>query len=145
MGADTNRSIVERYMDAWPGDYDTLGGLRHPDFMEEWPQSGERILGHEAYRKIHENYPGGIPAVEPKRIIGSEDRLVLSPSSVPIRVEGRGDLYTIEAVNKYPMGETYYVVLILELRDGKVWRQKTYYAPPFDPPEWRAEWVARPP
>lgn len=145
MGADTNRSIVERYMDAWPGDYDTLGALRHPDFMEEWPQSGERILGHEAYRKIHENYPGGIPAVEPKRIIGSEDRLVLSPSSIPIRVEGRGDLYTIEAVNKYPSGETYYVVVILELRDGKVWRQKTYYAPPFDPPEWRVEWVTPPP
>jgi hypothetical protein len=145
MGGDTNRSIVERYMDAWPGDFDTLGTLRHPDFMEEWPQSGERILGHEAYRKIHENYPGGIPAVEPKRIIGSEDRLVLGPGSIPIRVEGRGDLYTIEAVNKYPSGETYYVVVILELRDGKVWRQKTYYAPPFDPPEWRAEWVTRPP
>jgi len=145
MGGDTNRSIVERYMDAWPGDYDTLGELRHPDFMEEWPQSGERILGHEAYRKIHENYPGGIPAVEPKRIIGSEDRLVLGPGSIPIRVEGRGDLYTIEAVNKYPSGETFYVVVILELRDGKVWRQKTYYAPPFHPPDWRAEWVTLPP
>jgi hypothetical protein len=141
VAGDSNRRIIERYMDAWPADYDALGELRHPDFMEEWPQTGERILGHEAYRKIHENYPGGVPAVEPKRIIGSEDRLVLSPSSIPIRVEGRGDLYTIEAVNKYPSGETYYVVVILELREGKVWRQKTYFAPPFEPPEWRAEWV----
>lgn len=143
--ADSNRSIVEQYMDAWPGDYEGLGALRHQDFMEEWPQTGERIVGHEAYRKIHENYPGGIPAVEPKRIIGSEDRLVLSPSSIPIRVEGSGDLYTIEAVMKYPSGETFYVVVILELREGKVWRQKTYFAPPFDAPEWRAEWVSRSP
>jgi SnoaL-like domain len=145
MGGDTNRSVVERYMNAWPGDFNVLGELRHPDFVEEWPQSGERILGHEAYRKIHENYPGGLPAIEPKRIIGSEDRLVLSPSFVPIRLEGSGDLYTIECVNKYPDGETYYVVAILEMRDGKVWRQRTYYAPPFEPPAWRADWVNRSP
>jgi SnoaL-like protein len=145
MAGDTNRSVIGRYMDAWPGDYDALGELRHSEFVEEWPQSGERIAGHEAYRKIHENYPGGIPAVEPKRIIGSEDRLVLSPSFIPMRLEGRGDLYTVECVNKYPSGETFYVVVILEMRDGKVWRQRTYFAPSFEPPQWRSQWVTSPP
>jgi hypothetical protein len=143
VAGDTNRAIVERYMDAWPADYDTLGELRHPDFMEEWPQTGERIVGHEAYRRIHENYPGGVPKAEPKRVIGSEDRLVLSPSGIPMRVAGIGDQYTVEGVNEFPNGETYYTVAILELRDGKVWRQRTYFAPPFEAPEWRAEWVSR--
>jgi SnoaL-like domain len=145
VGGDTNRSIVERYMSAWPGDFDTLSELRHEDFMEEYPQSGERIRGDEASRKIHESYPGGLPKVEAKRVIGSEDRLVFSPSAIPMRVAGLGDVYTVEGVNQYPDGQTYYTVAIIELRDGKVLRQRTYFAPPFDAPDWRAQWVERPP
>src|SRR5919198_2124815 len=72
----TNREIVERYFAAYPSDWETMGELRHPDFVEDWPQSGERIVGHENYRAIHENYPGGTPGSEIDRIVGTEDRLV---------------------------------------------------------------------
>jgi hypothetical protein len=67
-----NRSIVERYAQALPSDYASLAGLRHPDFVEDWPQSGERIRGHANYQAIHENYPGGLPDLKPRRILGSE-------------------------------------------------------------------------
>lgn len=143
MAGDSNRDIVERYIKAWPGDYDTLGELRHPDFVEEWPQMRERVVGHEVYRKVHENFPGGLPKVETKRILGSEDRLVLSPSFVPVRIQGEGDIFTLQCVNTYPDGNVYYVVVILELQDGKVRRQATYFAPPFDAPEWREQWTER--
>jgi hypothetical protein len=33
------------------------------------------------------------------------------------------------------------VMLIVELRDGKWWRDTRYYANPFAAPEWRAQWV----
>lgn len=143
MSGEGNRAVVERYVKAWPGRFDTLGELRHQDFVEEWPQSRELVRGHEAYRKIHENYPGGLPAAETNRIIGSEDRLVLSPSFTPVRVQGAGDFFTIEGVNTYPDGAVYYTVATLELRDGKVWRQRTYFGQPFDAPEWRSAWVER--
>ncbi|MDQ3603773.1 MAG: hypothetical protein M3385_07930 [Actinomycetota bacterium] len=34
-------------------------------------------------------------------------------------------------------------VLIFELRDGKMWRDRWYFAEPFEAPEWRAQWVER--
>jgi hypothetical protein len=32
-------------------------------------------------------------------------------------------------------------VAIIELRDGKIFRETCYYAEPFEAPEWRAQWV----
>ena len=62
MAADTsNHQVVERYAEALPTDWDALSRLRHADFVEDWPQSGERIRGHASYRAIHESYPGGQP------------------------------------------------------------------------------------
>lgn len=33
--------------------------------------------------------------------------------------------------------------MILELKDGRIWRDRRYYAEPFEAPEWRAQWVER--
>ena len=35
------------------------------------------------------------------------------------------------------------VVTIMEFRDGKVTHETHYYADPFEPPEWRSQWVER--
>jgi hypothetical protein len=31
--------------------------------------------------------------------------------------------------------------MIVEFRDGKIWRDARYYAEPFEPPAWRSPWV----
>jgi hypothetical protein len=31
--------------------------------------------------------------------------------------------------------------MVVEFRDGKIWRDTRYYADPFEPPAWRAQWV----
>ena len=143
MSEQGNRAIVERYARALPGDFETLAGLRHPDFVEEWPQSGERIRGHAKYQLIHENYPGGLPALKPRRILGSEDRWVMSPSYTPLRIVGTGDVYVIHSAGAYAGGDTIQAVAIIELRDGKVAKQTTFFAPAFDAAPWRAGWVER--
>jgi hypothetical protein len=61
--------------------------LRHPDYVMEMPQSGERI---------------------------------------------RGSDYD---------GQIYHVAMVVEFRDGKIWRDTRYYAEPFEAPAWRAQWV----
>jgi hypothetical protein len=33
--------------------------------------------------------------------------------------------------------------MIVEFRDGKIWRDTRYYAEPFEAPAWRAQWVER--
>ena len=144
MAADTsNRQVVERYAAALPADFDALSRLRHADFVEEWPQSGERIRGHASYQAIHESYPGGQPSASGQKVRGSEDKWVLTPSYTPMRIVGSGDTYFIEARISYPDGASAHFVSIVELRDGKVARQTTYFAMPFEAPAWRAALVER--
>jgi hypothetical protein len=97
--------------------------LRHPDFVMEMPQSGERIVGRENMRKMQESYPGP-PSIELRRVVGS------------------GDVWVIEMRSDYD-GRVYHAVGIVEFRGSKIVRETRYYADPFDAPEWRAEWVER--
>jgi hypothetical protein len=140
---ESHKSIIERYTNALVTDLDTIEQLQHPDFVEDFPQSGERIRGRENFRKIHENYPGGQPHAERVRIVGSEDKWVMSPSYTPLRVTGSGDVYTMEGRGVYPNGETWFSVSIIQLRDERVFRVTTYFGQPFEAPDWRAPWVER--
>ena len=41
------------------------------------------------------------------------------------------------------MGVQSMEVNIMEFTDGKVARETIYFADPFEPPEWRSQWVER--
>jgi ketosteroid isomerase-like protein len=97
--------------------------LRHPDYVMEMPQSGERIRGRDRMREFQEAYPSP-PTIQPRRVVGS------------------GDVWVVEARSDYG-GRIYHLALIVEFRDGKIWRDTRYYAEPFEAPEWRAQWVER--
>src|SRR5690242_16694233 len=75
----TNREILEAYSNALPDNLDALDALRHPDFVEEWPQSGETIRSGANMRSIQEHYPGTPSQGSTLRVVGSEDRWVVSP------------------------------------------------------------------
>jgi hypothetical protein len=134
--------LVRRYGEAIAhNDFDTLKELRHPDWHEDWPQSGERIPSHEAYRKIHEDFPAGMPRIDLKQVAGADDRWVMTPSMTIQRIAGSGDVWSVEGVNTYSSGEVYHIIQHLRLRDGRVWRATTYFASPFEAPTWRASLV----
>jgi hypothetical protein len=98
--------------------------LRHEDYVMEMPQSGESIRGREKMREFQEAYP--------------------TPPSIRLRrVLVRDGLWVVEGVNDYGDGQIFDVVLIIELKEGKMWRDRRYYAEPFEAPEWRARWVQR--
>ena len=98
--------------------------LRHQDYVMEMPQSGESIRGRDKMRKFQEAYP--------------------TPPSIQLRrALVRDGLWVVEGVNDYGGGQVYDVVLLIELREGKMWRDTRYYAEPFEAPEWRAQWVER--
>jgi hypothetical protein len=99
--------------------------LRHEDFVADMPQSGERIRGRDNLRAMQIAFP-------PDRV----------PTFQVRRITGGGDVWTVEAVGDYG-GEMYLVVCIFEFRDGKIFRETRYYPQPFEPPEWRAQWVER--
>lgn len=138
----TNEEVIRAYMIAVvANDEAELVRLRDPDWFVDYPQSGERIRGHGNDRAIADNYPGGLPEVDPGRIVGSEDRWVVTPSFTYERIAGSGDTWWGEGTARYPDGSTWYVASMYRLRGGRVFRETTYWALPFDPPPWRAEWV----
>jgi hypothetical protein len=138
----TNEECVQQYAAASAShDVDALTALRHPDWMVVWPQSGERVRGTEAWAEIIANYPGGAPRTEIARIVGAEDRWVVTPGNTMLKVAGSGDFWWSEWRLTYPNGDVYLVVDLLELRDGLVHRETVYWAAPFEAPAWRAPWV----
>lgn len=141
----TNEELVRRYAEAMTVfDYETLARLRHGDWSSAWPQSGELVRGTENDRQIMRDYPGGAPRLLPQgRIVGSEDRWAVSPLGGVYRVAGEGENWWGEWRMAYPDGRVWWTVILLELRDGQVYRETQYWAEPFDPPEWRAQWVER--
>ena len=46
-----------------------------------------------------------------------------------------------EAVFEYPNGEKYNIAMIIKVRDDLVAEETTYFAAPFDAPEWRRPYV----
>lgn len=61
MSEQENRNTLERYFRAFGRhDLDTIDALLHDDYVEEYPQSGERIRGKQNARTVAENYPGGL-------------------------------------------------------------------------------------
>ena len=97
------------------------------DFVQEWPQSGERLT-KEATIRLSEHYPemsGMTPKMTFKRML-----------------EG-GDLFVVEGTIDYGDGVPVSYVGIGELRDGQVARMTEYFANPFEAPAWRADFVER--
>jgi hypothetical protein len=54
--------------------------LRHPDYVMEMPQSGERIRGRDNMRAFQEAYPNP-PTIQPRRVVGSGDVWVVEARS----------------------------------------------------------------
>jgi hypothetical protein len=123
---ESSEATVQRYFFAnRDEDYALQGSLRHPDWQMVWPQSGERILSHDAYVGMRTHRPEGLPRVE------------------PLGIGGCGDCWWGEMIIHYADGSRWLGVSLVELRDGLVWRERIYFGQPFSAPDWRAPWVER--
>jgi hypothetical protein len=97
------------------------------DFVEEWPQSGERLTKASS-AKLAENY---------QQMSGT------SPSFKYRRMIGGGDVFVVEGTIDYGDGIPVSYVGVGEVRDGKVAKMTEYFANPFEAPAWRADFVER--
>ena len=144
MAPPSNEQLVRRYAEAVVArDDNALGLLRLPDWTAEWPQTGERVRGHANDRAILDNWPGGPPSAPVNRVVGAEDRWVVTPSFTVQRVVGSGDFWWATGQVAYSDTSTWLFVVLLELRESKVLREIWYFAPPAEAPAWRAQWVER--
>ena len=125
MAEEENRQVVEQlYQLMGKQDWDAARNYFHPDYVQEWPQSGERIRGMENALAINQNYPD-FPNMNTRRVTAS------------------GDVVTAELTLRYPQGGTFYGVSIFEFEDGKIVKETDYFAQPFEAPDWRSKWVEK--
>lgn len=146
--ADRKR-FIDAYVDAMQReDFDALGEMRHPDYVAVWPQSGEVVRGHANWVAIATHYPGDLPSGEITEIHGRAAPHVHVSRHLPmgmpvITLAEGGDRVTVESTAHYPGQGDFFVVTIAHIRDRKVIKEVTYWAEPFDPPDWRAQLVER--
>jgi len=122
---EANESVVRRLVDAINSQQIAMmDELFHEDAVMEWPQSGERIVGGDNRRSVYGAFPA-LPTITPRRLVSE------------------GELVAFEASMDYGAGGVFQAAFIFEFRDGKIARETAYWATPFEPASWRAQWVER--
>ena len=127
-----NSEVIGRYKTAVEaGDMVTMAAILDEfaadDFVQEWPQSGERMR-REGSKRIVEQYQASTGT---------------SPTMSVREIRSAGDLTVVEGTIDYGDGVPVSYVGIAEFGDGKVRRVTEYFANPFEPPAWRAPFVER--
>ena len=123
MNEQQTRELLEDFVHCLNNrDIDRLVNMTHDDYIEEYPQSGERIRGKQNFRKVYENFKN-LPEVKAYNIHVS------------------GNLGILEMLLDYPDGGIYNACEILSLKDGKFASSTVYFGKPFDAADWRSEWV----
>ena len=128
-----NRAAIDKFRKAMDsGDIEAfsaaLDAAASDDFVEEWPQSGERIRGKANLKRINDNYSGATGT---------------SPKGTFRRISGEGNTRIVEMTIDYGDGKPVSYVGIAEFKDGKLNKITEYFASPFEAPAWRADFVER--
>ena len=120
--------VVERYWDALTRKaFDSAADCLHESFLEDWPQSGERIVGPENWLGMVTRHPA-FPAVTVRSHTGE------------------GSLWVSESHYEYPTDEgpaPYEVCAVQRVAEGKIASIVEYFAAPFEAAGWRADLVER--
>jgi ketosteroid isomerase-like protein len=108
-------------------DFASVAGLLAEGFVCDWPQSGERIAGAEAFVRVNAEYPAhGRWRFDVRRVVG-----------------GAGEAVSEVAVTDGVLRAV--AVSFFTVEDGRIARLREYWPDPFDAPEWRAHLVERMP
>jgi ketosteroid isomerase-like protein len=107
------------------GDKATIEAVFSPDYIEEYPQSGETIHGRSAILEMLASFPDGS-----KPIVRGEPRITRTD-----------DGFVGEYLLDYGPQGLYHAVGFYAVRDGRIVHGKEYFAAPFEPAAWRTRWV----
>jgi SnoaL-like domain len=125
-------------------DWDRMGHFVNDDVVLEYPQSGERFVGLANLRGQVENYPDLGPGTSELDEIIGDTAYALTPSYTVIAVDGTGSRGTAILRVRYPDGSLWWVLNLYELRDGRIARSRSFFAPDFEAPDWRAPYREAP-
>lgn len=108
-------------MDA--NDFRGAGEMLHEDYVLEWPQSGERIRGRENFVRVNEAYPSE-----------GEWRFTVHR----VLVDGATVVTEVTVTDGVTTGRA---LTFSTVREGTIALQTEYWPDPFEPADWRSQWV----
>lgn len=125
MSEQGNEEVVRRLFEAIDARRsDIIGELLSDDFVSEYPQSGEKIVGGEKLIEVGRAAPD-------------------APTLKIRRIHSGGAMVAVEADQTYTSGESWFATMIYMLKDGKITHEIGYWSKPFPAPEWRQKWVEK--
>jgi SnoaL-like protein len=116
------RAALDRHWEFTGVDIDRSHEIYHDDVIVEFPQFGERISGKYNIYELRKHSPAQL-------------------GYKILRIRGEGSLWVTEYI--ITGGRPVNVVCIIEFRDDKIAHETLYFGDPFEPPEWRSQWVER--
>lgn len=123
------------------GEWQGLSEVFAPDAVMEFPQSGEVFEGIHNITGQFADYPtmpqDHVSALE---VTGEQPAYALSPAYTLIAVTGGADRQAATFRARYPDGSNWWVILHCDSDAGRITRSKLYFAPEFEPPDWRAKY-----
>jgi ketosteroid isomerase-like protein len=97
--------------------------LLAPDFLCEWPQTGERIRGPANFIAVQENYPGRWRCTVEQLLESGDEAVTRTLIS-----DGKSHTYALS---------------FFTVRGGRIHRLTEFWADPYQPPPGRERWVER--
>jgi ketosteroid isomerase-like protein len=141
MSVDHNELIRELTAILGRGDWSALSTVMAPDAVMEFPQSGEVFEGIDNIRGQFADYPqmpeGHISAVE---VAAGGPTYALSPNYTVISMGDSGRSATAALRARYPDGSLWWLVVVYDTDGERLSRFKIYFAPDFEPAEWRSKY-----
>ena len=133
-----HRKLMEGFAGMFrSNDWARLGEFVAEDAVFEFPQSGERFRGLANIRGQFESYPDlETDSTQLQEVIGGAT-YALTPMYTVVAVDGSGDRGTSLIRVRYPDGSRWWAVNLYEVRDGKIARSRSFFAPEFEAPDWR--------
>ena len=123
------REVLERFVElmnqrAWT----RLDEVLHPDYVEEYPQSGERIVGIANAIATREQYPVSLALGELGgfELVGVNDVSVVNPARTVVGITGMSDQYTFVLRTLYPDGSDWFTIGLAEFKDGLIARTTVF-------------------
>jgi ketosteroid isomerase-like protein len=125
-------------------DWNRLGEVFHDDAVLEYPQSREVFRGVANIRGQFENYPDLEPGTSRLEEVIGETTYALTPTYTVIAVKGSGMNGTAVIRVRYPDGTWWWALNVFEVRGDRIARSRSYFAPDFEAPDWRAPYREAP-
>jgi hypothetical protein len=125
------------------GDFSEAREILDDNIIAEWPQSRERVRGLNNLIGIFTNYPGGVVVADAEKIRfkDAEDSYLMTPMFTMVKAQASGDTATGSILTRYPDGSDWYIVMFITAKEGKIVYNEVFFAPVYDAPEWRKQWV----